>query len=199
MIMVAALSFELDVDPVVQFSRMHTEGAGIFRTKVPPSGRRFFLGGNWKCNGNADSITKLVKDLNAAQFEDPEDVEIVVCPPLVYIDHVVTSLTDRIEVGAQNCWTGKMGAFTGETSAEQLADLGVKWVVAGHAERRHVLGESNSTVARKASFALSQGLSVIVAFGETLDEREMELTNDVVFEQLQASWVGMNHRDILKT
>jgi len=84
-------------------------------------------------------------------------------------------------------WTGKGGAFTGETSAEQLADVGVKWVVAGHAERRHILGETNAIVASKAAFALSQGLSVIIAFGETLDERDMGITNDVLFEQLQAS------------
>lgn len=65
--------------------------------------------------------------------------------------------------------------------------MGVKWVVAGHAERRHILGETNAMVARKASFAISQGLSVIITIGETLDERDMGITNDVLFEQLQAS------------
>jgi len=90
-----------------QFSRMHTAGAGSFRTKAPPSGRRFFMGGNWKCNGNTESINNLVRDLNAAHLGDPEDVDIVVCPPLLYIDQVLTSLTSRIDVGAQNCWTGE--------------------------------------------------------------------------------------------
>lgn len=65
--------------------------------------------------------------------------------------------------------------------------MGVKWVVVGHAERRHVLGETNSTIASKTSYALSQGLSVIIAVGETLDERDMDLTNDVLFEQMQVS------------
>ena len=73
---------------------------------------KFFVGGNWKCNGTKDSISKLVSDLNSAKLE--ADVDAVVAPPFVYLDQVKNSLTDRIEISAQNSWVGKGGAFTGE-------------------------------------------------------------------------------------
>uniref|UniRef100_M0ZMS5 Triosephosphate isomerase, chloroplastic n=1 Tax=Solanum tuberosum TaxID=4113 RepID=M0ZMS5_SOLTU len=120
---------------------------------------KFFVGGNWKCNGTKDSISKLVSDLNNAQLES--DVDVVVAPPFLYIDQVKNSLTDRIEVSAQNCWTGKGGAFTGEISVEQVKDLGCKWVILGHSERRHVIGENDEFIGKKAAYALSQGVGVI--------------------------------------
>ena len=73
---------------------------------------KFFVGGNWKCNGTKDSTSKLVSDLNSAKLE--ADVDAVVAPPFVYLDQVKNSLTDRIEISAQNSWVGKGGAFTGE-------------------------------------------------------------------------------------
>ncbi|CAN4107397.1 unnamed protein product [Withania somnifera] len=79
---------------------------------------KFFVGGNWKCNGTKDSISKLVSDLNSAQLES--DVDVVVAPPFLYIDQVKKSLTDRIEVSAQNCWTGK-GGFIGKKAAYALS------------------------------------------------------------------------------
>ena len=79
---------------------------------------KFFVGGNWKCNGTKESISKLVSDLNNAKLED--DVDVVVAPPFVYIDQVKSSLAPRIEISAQNSWVSKGGAFTGEISVEQL-------------------------------------------------------------------------------
>ncbi|XP_004230885.1 triosephosphate isomerase, chloroplastic [Solanum lycopersicum] len=145
---------------------------------------KFFVGGNWKCNGTKDSISKLVSDLNSAQLES--DVDVVVAPPFLYIDQVKNSLTDRIEVSAQNCWTGKGGAFTGEISVEQVKDLGCKWVILGHSERRHVIGENDEFIGKKAAYALSQGVGVIACIGELLEEREAGKTFDVCFQQLKA-------------
>ncbi|XP_060168571.1 triosephosphate isomerase, chloroplastic [Lycium barbarum] len=145
---------------------------------------KFFVGGNWKCNGTKDSISKLVSDLNSAQLES--DVDVVVAPPFVYIDQVKNSLTDRIEVSAQNCWTGKGGAFTGEISVEQVKDLGCKWVILGHSERRHVIGENDEFIGKKAAYALSQGVGVIACIGELLQDREAGKTFDVCFQQLKA-------------
>ncbi|XP_024364559.1 triosephosphate isomerase, chloroplastic-like [Physcomitrium patens] len=145
---------------------------------------RFFVGGNWKCNGSTASIKQLVNELNSASIEN--DVDVVVAPPFLYIGQVIGSLTDRIEVSAQNCWVGKGGAFTGEISADQLVDVGVKWVIQGHSERRHVIGESNATIGKKSAYALSKGLGVIACVGEKLEEREASRTTAVVFEQLQA-------------
>jgi len=145
---------------------------------------KFFVGGNWKCNGTKDSISKLVAELNSAKLED--DVDIVVSPPFVYIDQVKSSLTGRIEISAQNSWVGKGGAFTGEISVEQLKDTGCKWVIHGHSERRHVIGEDNQFIGKKSAYALSQGLKVIACIGEKLEEREAGKTFDVCYEQLKA-------------
>lgn len=145
---------------------------------------KFFVGGNWKCNGTKESITKLVSDLNSATLE--ADVDIVVAPPFVYIDQVKSSLTNRVEISAQNCWIGKGGAFTGEISAEQLKDLGCQWVILGHSERRHVIGEKDEFIGKKAAYALNQGLGVIACIGELLEEREAGKTFDVCYQQLKA-------------
>ncbi|MED6220300.1 hypothetical protein PIB30_043571 [Stylosanthes scabra] len=145
---------------------------------------KFFVGGNWKCNGTKDSISKLVSDLNSAKLE--ADVDVVVAPPFVYIDQVKNSITDRIEISAQNSWVGKGGAFTGEISVEQLKDHGVKWVILGHSERRHIIGEKDEFIGKKAGYALSEGLGVIACIGELLEEREAGKTFDVCFQQLKA-------------
>lgn len=145
---------------------------------------KFFVGGNWKCNGTKDSISKLVADLNDAKMEN--DVDVVVAPPFIYIDQVNNLLTDRIDISAQNCWVGKGGAFTGEISAEQLMDMGCKWVILGHSERRHIIGEDDQFIGKKTSYALSQNLKVIACIGEKLEEREAGKTFDVCFQQMQA-------------
>ncbi|XP_021286667.1 triosephosphate isomerase, chloroplastic [Herrania umbratica] len=145
---------------------------------------KFFVGGNWKCNGTKDSITKLVSDLNSTTLES--DVDVVVAPPFVYLDQVKASLTDRIEVSAQNSWIGKGGAFTGEISVEQLKDIGCKWVILGHSERRHIIGEDDQFIGKKAAHALKEGLGVIACIGELLEEREAGKTFDVCFQQLKA-------------
>ncbi|KAF9619170.1 hypothetical protein IFM89_005724 [Coptis chinensis] len=144
----------------------------------------FFVGGNWKCNGTKDSINKLVSDLNNATLE--ADVDVVVAPPFVYLDQVKNTLTDRVEISAQNSWVGKGGAFTGEISVEQLKDIGCKWVILGHSERRHVIGEDDQFIGKKAAYALSENLKVIACIGERLEEREAGKTFDVCFQQLKA-------------
>ncbi|KAG7978169.1 hypothetical protein I3843_05G070100 [Carya illinoinensis] len=145
---------------------------------------KFFVGGNWKCNGTKESITKLVSDLNGAKLE--ADVDVVVAPPFIYIDQVKNMLTARIEISGQNSWVGKGGAFTGEISVEQLNDIGCKWVILGHSERRHIIGEDDQFIGKKAAYALSQGLGVIACVGEKLEERESGKTFDVCFQQLKA-------------
>eukprot|EP00262_Sarcandra_glabra_P015072 TRINITY_DN4571_c0_g1_i1.p1 TRINITY_DN4571_c0_g1~~TRINITY_DN4571_c0_g1_i1.p1 ORF type:complete len:309 (+),score=66.62 TRINITY_DN4571_c0_g1_i1:93-1019(+) len=145
---------------------------------------KFFVGGNWKCNGTKDSINKLVTDLNSAEIE--ADVDVVVAPPFIYIDQVKNLLTDRIEISAQNSWVGKGGAFTGEISVEQLNDIGCTWVILGHSERRHIIGEDDEFIGKKAAYALSQKLKVIACIGEKLEEREAGKTFDVCFQQMKA-------------
>lgn len=93
--------------------------------------RKFFVGGNWKCNGTVDEVKKICCMLNNGE---------VPCP-----NHIVKSmLRTDFQVAAQNCWKGKGGAFTGEISAEMLANLHVPWVILGHSERRQLCGETDA-------------------------------------------------------
>ena len=113
------------------------------------------------------------------------DTEVVVCPSQVYVQGVQEKLRSDVSVGAQDCWVQGNGAFTGETSADMLADMGVGWVVIGHSERRGK-GEADLEVAQKAKYALDKGLKVIACCGEPQENREAGTTNDFVFPQIKA-------------
>ncbi|EFN54097.1 triosephosphate isomerase chloroplast type [Chlorella variabilis] len=160
---------------------------------------RFFIGGNWKCNGTVESVTQLVKDLNAGSVPPADKVEIVVAPTFVHLDMVKKTLNPPFEIGAQDCWVGKGGAFTGEVSAEMLHDFGIPWVILGHSERRSLCREDDELVGQKCEYALSQGLKVIGCIGETLAQRESGHMFDVLDAQLRAianhtslgNWVNM--------
>ncbi|VFQ99414.1 unnamed protein product [Cuscuta campestris] len=149
-------------------------------------GRKFFVGGNWKCNGTSEEVKKIVSTLNAGEVPPQDVVEVVVSPPFVFLPLAKSSLRPDFLVAAQNCWIKKGGAFTGEISAEMLVNLDIPWVILGHSERRLILGESNEFVGDKVAYALSQGLKVIACVGETLEQREAGTTMDVVAAQTKA-------------
>ncbi|ESR48777.1 hypothetical protein CICLE_v10032537mg [Citrus x clementina] len=149
-------------------------------------GRKFFVGGNWKCNGTTEEVKKIVSVLNEGQVPSSDVVEVVVSPPFVFLGLVKSSLRPDFHVAAQNCWVKKGGAFTGEISAEMLVNLDIPWVILGHSERRLILNESNEFVGDKVAYALSQGLKVIACVGETLEQREAGSTMDVVAAQTKA-------------
>jgi len=146
-------------------------------------GRKFFVGGNWKCNGTSEQVKKLVSTLNEAEVPSEDVVEVVVSPPFVFLSTVKALLRSDFAVAAQNCWVRKGGAFTGEISVEMLINLDIPWVILGHSERRLILKEDNEFVADKVAYALSQGLKVIACVGETLEQREAGDTLNVVSEQ----------------
>ncbi|KGN47150.1 triosephosphate isomerase, cytosolic [Cucumis sativus] len=149
-------------------------------------GRKFFVGGNWKCNGTTEEVKKIIAVLNGAQVPSGDVVDVVVSPPFVFLPLVQSLLRSDFHVAAQNCWVHKGGAFTGEVSAEMLANLGVPWVIIGHSERRLILNESSEFIGDKVAYALSQGLKVIACVGETLEQRESGSTIDVVYAQTKA-------------
>ncbi|KAK4758047.1 hypothetical protein SAY87_019348 [Trapa incisa] len=148
--------------------------------------RKFFVGGNWKCNGTTEEVKKIVATLNEGQVPSQDVVEVVVSPPFVFVPLVKTSLRPDFHVSAQNCWVKKGGAYTGEVSAEMLVNLDIPWVILGHSERRLILGESNEFVGDKVAYALSKGLKVIACVGETLEQRESGSTLEVVAAQTKA-------------
>ncbi|CEF62009.1 Triosephosphate isomerase [Strongyloides ratti] len=146
--------------------------------------RKFFVGGNWKMNGDKASIDGILNFLNG--YADDGKVDVVVCPPAPYLVYVQQNLKNGVKVAAQNCYKVPKGAFTGEISPAMLNDLDIKYVVLGHSERRHVFGESDALIAEKTKHALESGLTVIFCIGEKLEEREAGKTKDVNFRQLQA-------------
>ncbi|KAL0003116.1 triosephosphate isomerase, cytosolic [Quercus suber] len=148
--------------------------------------RKFFVGGNWKCNGTTEEVKKIVSTLNEGQVPPPDVVEVVVSPPFVFLPLVKNLLRPDFHVAAQNCWVKKGGAFTGEVSAEMLVNLGIPWVILGHSERRLILNETNEFVGEKVAYALSKGLKVIACVGETLEQRESGTTVEVVAAQTKA-------------
>ncbi|KAH3674172.1 hypothetical protein WICMUC_003413 [Wickerhamomyces mucosus] len=147
--------------------------------------RKFFVGGNFKLNGTKDSIKEIVERLNTATL-DP-NTEVVIAPPATYLDYTVSLVkTPQVEVSAQNAYVKGSGAYTGEISVEQLKDVGAQWVLLGHSERRTIFGESDEFVAEKTKFALDSGVKVILAIGETLEERKSGITDQVNERQLSA-------------
>ncbi|WP_421682109.1 triose-phosphate isomerase [Stutzerimonas urumqiensis] len=148
--------------------------------------RRPLVAGNWKMNGTCASVGELTLSLNEVAL--PEDVDVVVLPPYIYIDRVVSGLANSlIGVGAQNCSVKPgFGALTGEVSAAQLKDIGCDWVLVGHSERRIELGESDELVAEKVGVVLGAGLRPIICVGEELSERQSGRTLEIVRRQLNA-------------
>ncbi|EFP07810.1 hypothetical protein GCK72_006593 [Caenorhabditis remanei] len=146
--------------------------------------RKFFVGGNWKMNGDFASVDGIVTFLN--QSADNASVDVVVAPPAPYLAYAKSHLKAGVLVAAQNCYKVPKGAFTGEISPAMIKDLGLEWVILGHSERRHVFGETDALIAEKTVHALESGIKVIFCIGEKLEEREAGQTKDVNFRQLQA-------------
>jgi triosephosphate isomerase len=145
--------------------------------------RRKLVAANWKMNGTSAANAQWLASWRGVAA--PCDV--VVCAPYVYLAQVGAGLAGSgAETGAQNLSEQAPGAFTGEIAGEMLLDVGCRWVLVGHSERRALYGESSELVARKAARAIALGLKPIVCIGETLDERDAGRTLEVVEAQVAA-------------
>lgn len=134
----------------------------------------------------------LAEDL-AKEAENVGDVELAVCPPSVYLDAVGKAVAgSKIGLGAQNMYHEPNGAFTGEISASMLKDLGCRYVILGHSERRHILNETDAAINEKVHAALKVGLIPIVCVGELLAEREAGQTLEVIRSQFDGSLAGLS-------
>jgi triosephosphate isomerase len=154
--------------------------------------RRPFIAGNWKMNLSRASAVALAEGV-AKRAETIEGVDLAVCPPSCYLDAVGRAIAgSKVALGAQNMYHEREGAFTGELSAAMLCDLGCKYVILGHSERRHILGETDAAVNRKVHAALSAGLVPIVCVGELLSEREAGQTLAVIGSQFDGSLAGLS-------
>lgn len=159
--------------------------------------RRPFVAGNWKMNLNRADAEALAKGIAAGVEGDA--VEVGICPPNVYLDVVAAaSKGSQVGVGAQNLYPEPKGAFTGETSADMVVDIGCKYVILGHSERRNIMGESSEEVNKKLVAALAANLTPIVCVGELLEQREAGQTMSVIQEQFDGSFAGISEADMQK-
>jgi triosephosphate isomerase len=158
--------------------------------------RKYFIAGNWKMNLDLKQSIALARAVSEGASDR---VELAVCPPSIYLGAVMQAVKgSKLGVGAQNVYHEASGAFTGEISCSMLKDLGCTYVILGHSERRHVLGESNEDVNKKVHAALAAGLIPIVCVGELLEEREAGKTAAVVQEQFDGSLAGVSAENMRK-
>ena len=148
--------------------------------------RQPLVAGNWKMNGSRASIAELLGGLKAG-IGQVTTAEVAVCAPAIYIADSQAQLDGTsIAWGGQDVSVHASGAYTGEIAGSMLADLGCRFVIIGHSERRAYHGESDQTVAEKFTAARAVGLVPILCVGETLEEREQGITEQVVARQLDA-------------
>jgi triosephosphate isomerase len=149
--------------------------------------RRKLIAGNWKMNTDRAAAVKLARGV-VGRAGMHSSVDLLICPPAVNL-HPVSEVVKAspVALGAQNMYHEASGAFTGEISAAMLLDAGCSYVILGHSERRHILGETDAHVNKKTLAALSAGLLPIVCVGELLAEREAGQTADVIRQQFERS------------
>jgi triosephosphate isomerase len=158
--------------------------------------RRPLIAGNWKMNLVRASAVALAEEI-AKAAETIDGVDLAVCPPSCYLEAVGKAIAgSRVALGAQNVYHEPSGAFTGELSAAMLRDLGCTYVILGHSERRHILGETDEAVNRKVHAALAAGLAPIVCLGELLAEREAGQTMAVIRRQFDGSLAGLSPQQL---
>lgn len=148
--------------------------------------RKFLVAGNWKMNGNRASNSALVTGILGG-MGGSDHVDVLVCPPFPYLVAVGGQAAGtELLLGAQNVSEHASGAFTGEVAPGMLEDVGCRYVIVGHSERRALYGETDAQVAAKFAAAQDKGLIPILCVGETLDEREAGATEAVIERQLDA-------------
>ena len=153
--------------------------------------RKTIIAGNWKMNKTASETKKFAEELKAI-MPRAKWCDVVVCVPAVNIPTAIKAFKDvRVSVGAENVFYEKSGAFTGEISADMLTDLGVEYVVIGHSERRQYFAETNETVNKRTKAALAGGLKPIICVGESLDQREQGVTEELVRMQVKIALNGV--------
>lgn len=157
------------------------------------------IAGNWKMHKLAGEARELASDVKRRLSGLDSSVKVVLCPPFTALAEVATAIlgTDVL-LGAQNMYWEEEGAYTGELSPLMLKDAGCSVVIIGHSERRHLFGETDDAVNKKAHAALKAGLKPIICVGETESEREQDKTETVIVEQVQNGLAGLSSEQAAK-
>lgn len=157
--------------------------------------RKTVIAGNWKMNKTVTETAALVEQIRSAA--DTSACEVVVCPPFTNLQAACEAVSGSdIKVGAQNVHFAASGAYTGEISADMLLSLGVTHVIIGHSERRQYFGETNETVNLRLTAALNAGLTAILCVGETEQQREQGITDEIIRAQLKVALGGIDSKQM---
>ncbi len=160
--------------------------------------RKTVIAGNWKMNMTATETKKFAEDIRKI-MPRAKWCETLICVPACNISVAAKAFKDlRISVGAENVYFEEKGAYTGEVSADMLKDLGVKYVIIGHSERRQYFGETDVTVNKKVHAALEAGLHPIICVGESLEQREMGVTMELIALQVKSALSGVSAEKVRK-
>jgi triosephosphate isomerase len=160
--------------------------------------RKAIIAGNWKMNNTVSEAVKLIEELKPLVAEATCDV--VVCPPAICLDTVKKATEGtNIMVGAQNMHFEESGAFTGEISPVMLKEMGIQYVILGHSERRQYFGENDQDLNKKMKKAFEYNLIPILCVGETLEEREANITEEVLARQVKLDLAGLQKEQVEKS
>ena len=159
--------------------------------------RRRMVAGNWKMNPTLGRGLALAREVVERTRDVADRVDVVICPPAPFLAPIAGVIGGtHVALGAQNVHPDKAGAYTGEVAAMMLGEVGVRYVLCGHSERRQLFGESPEFVGAKVQAAHRDGLIPILCVGETLEEREAGETEAVVLWQLEAGLAGLHHAQV---
>jgi triosephosphate isomerase (TIM) len=159
--------------------------------------RKKIIAGNWKMNNSLSETQNLISKINSELSQIKYNCEVVICPPFTSLSEANNLIKGTsVKLGAQNMHEEDNGAFTGEISVEMIKNVGCEYVILGHSERRTIFGESDQLVNKKVVKAITSGLKPIFCCGETLDEREQNITNEVIKRQVQEGLRGIQKEEM---
>lgn len=153
--------------------------------------RRKIIAGNWKMNKTPSETVTLINELKP--LVETNDVDVVFCVPAISLTTAIEAVKGtNIEIGAQNMYFEESGAYTGEIAPNMLTDIGVKYVIIGHSERREYFAETDETINKKVLKAFEHGITPIICCGESLTQREQGVTIDFIRQQIKIAFQGVS-------
>ena len=153
--------------------------------------RKKIIAGNWKMNKTPSETVKLIQELKP--LVQNEEVDVVFCVPAISLTTAMEAAKgSNIQIGAENMFYQESGAYTGEIAPNMLTDIGVKYVIIGHSERREYFGETDETVNKKVLKAFEHGITPIICCGESLTQREQGITIDLIRQQIKIAFLNVS-------